>query len=379
MTSTTSPVLAQQQASPAWWRSLARPIGIAALALVGLVILRRIPLTVEVVIVAILLAYGLNPPIVGLSKKLPRRTAVAVVFTAFICVLLAMFLIVIPAVVGQLQKCFSNSADYISVVQSWVTQAREWINNRVGIQVVPSQLQSLSAQVSAVIASMLQTGLGQVGAAVIFTIHTLVVIFTAVVLSYYFLANSGGIKESFLDLFPERNKATALYFTQEVERVFGAYIGGQVILVCFCAVFSVIGLKLAGSNYALLLGVLTGLLYVIPYVGVTLAILLGALFGLLQSWHVAAWSVAVVFIITRIADTVVVPKVMSKSVGVSPAGVMLAVFAGGEMFGLWGLLLAIPAAAILKVVWITWVRPWLAGSPRISGQAVASRSQTDAM
>jgi len=71
----------------------------------------------------------------------------------------------------------------------------------------------------------------------------------------------------------------------------------------------------------------------------------------------------VIFGVTRISDYVLVPKVMAESVGVSPIAIIFAVFAGGELFGLVGLIFAIPAAALFKVVWNLWIYPWLTGRP----------------
>jgi predicted PurR-regulated permease PerM len=65
------------------------------------------------------------------------------------------------------------------------------------------------------------------------------------------------------------------------------------------------------------------------------------------------------FLIARVSDNVLVPKIMGQSVGVSPIGVMFAVFAGGELFGIPGLLLGIPAAALVKILWRYFVAPWL--------------------
>ena len=360
------------------WRNLIRPATIVALVVAAVLIARRIPLTIEVIVVAMLLAYGMNPIIVALSKKVPRRTAIAIVFAGLVIVLLGVALIVLPAIVGQMQSLFANSPSYIGAVQAWLDGTRAWLANRLGIHIAPSQVQNFLTQGAGDISNTVRAGLSQLGIALIITIDTIVVVFTAIVLSYFFLANAGSIQQSFLNIFPDRYKAAALRFTQELERVFGAYIFGEVILGCFCAAASFVGLLLAGSNYALLLGFLTGLLYIIPYLGVTSAIILAALFGLLQSWQVAVSSVLVIFIVTRIADIIVVPKVMSKSVGVSPMVVMLAVFAGGEIAGLWGLLLAIPTAAMLKVVWELWLQPWLAGQTSLDETNSMPRGQADA-
>jgi predicted PurR-regulated permease PerM len=186
---------------------------------------------------------------------------------------------------------------------------------------------------------------------------------TGVVLSYFLLAHSTEIRDSFYSLFPDRAQEKAQTFAREVGRVVGGFIFGQLVLSTFCGVASSIALLLCGSEYALLLGVLTGLLYAVPYLGIFVAILLGALLGSLQSWTMAIITVGIIFIVTRIADLLLVPKVMSESVGISPMAIIFAVFAGGELFGVWGLVLAIPAAAVFKVIWRLWLHPWLTGKP----------------
>jgi len=71
------------------------------------------------------------------------------------------------------------------------------------------------------------------------------------------------------------------------------------------------------------------------------------------------WVEIVTFTIARISDNILVPRIMGESIGVSPIGVMFAVFAGGELFGLPGLILGIPAAALIKLIWGYFIGPWL--------------------
>ena len=210
------------------------------------------------------------------------------------------------------------------------------------------------------------------GSALVSVINAVIVGVTAIILSYYFLVNAPDIRRTYLSLFPERSQDKAKYLAKEAGRVFGGFVGGQIILCAFSGLFTFFGLELIQSDYAVLLGVLTGLLYAIPYLGVFAAILLGAALGFLQSWQTALWTVAIIFVVTKFADTVLVPKVMSESVGVSPMAVIFAVFAGGELFGLWGLILAIPAAALFKVLWTVWLYPWLSGKPAMDPSSTST-------
>ena len=78
-----------------------------------------------------------------------------------------------------------------------------------------------------------------------------------------------------------------------------------------------------------------------------------------QGIWMIVWVQVVMFAMARISDNVLVPKIMGQSVGVSPIGAMFAVFAGGELFGVPGLILGIPAAALIKILWRYFMAPWI--------------------
>jgi predicted PurR-regulated permease PerM len=353
----------QQQAVPAWWRQLTRPLVFAVGIVLGIYILRRIPMTIEVFIVATLIAYGINPLIHAMARRIPRVVAVIIVYSIFLILLLVVAIIVIPTAIEQLQNLFASSSDYIGSAQAFIDRQEEWINRKFGGHILPAQLQTIEASIVGKLSTWVQGVLPNIGGAVISVANAVVIGVTAIVLSYYFLVNAADIRRTYLSLFPERSQAKAQYMAHEAGRVFGGFVGGQIVLSTFSGVFTFFGLELIGSDYAVLLGILTGLLYAIPYLGVFLAVVLGVILGFLQSWQMALWTAAIIFLVTRIADIVLVPKVMGESVGVSPMSIIFAVFAGGELFGLWGLILAIPAAALFKVIWIVWLYPWLTGKP----------------
>ncbi len=353
------------------WRSFARP----AIIVVGLVlaayVLSRIPLTIEVFAIATLIAYGVNPLIRVLSTRVPRPAAIALVYGGFVLALLVLAIIVIPTTVEQVQSLFANSGTYLSATEAFIDREQAWLNHRFGGHVLAPQLSKLESSLLNQMSSAVQSGVSRLGAAVVSAATAVVVGLTAILLSYYFLVNAHYIRRSFLSLFPPSGQTRAELFLQEIQRVFSGFVGGQIILCAFCGILTFIGLLIIHSQFAVLLAVVTGVLYAIPYLGVAAALLLGALLGLLQGWPTALWTVIIIFVVTRIADTFLVPKVMAESVGVSPMAIIFAVFAGGELFGLWGLVLAIPVAALCKSLWVVWGYPWLTGKdppPEASAQ-----------
>jgi predicted PurR-regulated permease PerM len=349
------------------WRAVFRSAIILAAVAVVLYFLTLIPHTVEVFIVATLIAYGVNPIVRRLSKRMPRPVAIGLVYAALVVVVIVAMVIIIPDTVDQLQVFFGNGPTYVSDAQHLLAGAQQWVVDKFGTRVLPPQFQDIEGRAATEIAALLNTALAGAGNFVLGVANGLIIGITAVVLSYFFLSHSGEIRDSFYSLFPARGQEKATRFSQEVARAVGGFIFGQIVLCAFCGVATFIVLLIARSQYALLLGVLTGVLYAVPYLGIMIAILVGALLGALQSWTMAIVSVVVIFVVTRIADLVLVPKVMGESVGVSPMAIIFAIFAGGELFGLWGLVLAIPAAAIFKVAWRVWLYPWLTGHEALTG------------
>lgn len=320
-----------------------------------------IPKTVEVFIVATLVAYGVNPIVRRLVRRMPRPVAIALVYAVLVAVVIVAIVVIIPDTVNQLQVFFSNGSMYVTGAQNMISSVQQYIDSHFGSRVLPPQFLDIEGRVATEIATLLNAALAGLGNLVFGIANMLVIGITAVVLSYFFLSHSDEIRESFYSLFPERAQDTAHLFAREVSHAVGGFIVAQFALCAFTGVATFVVLLVIRSDYALLLGVITGVLYAVPYLGILIALVCAVLLGALQSWPMAIGTVLVIFIITRIADILLVPKVMAESVGVSPMAIIFAVFAGGELFGLWGLVLAIPAAAIFKVAWRVWLHPWLTG------------------
>ena len=342
-------------------RSIWHTVAIIA-AIAGVIyFLTLIPKTVEVFIVATLIAYGVNPIVLRLGKRMPRPVAIALVYGALVAAIVIASVVIIPDTVNQLQVFFSNGTTYVAGAQHILAGVQQWVVDKFGSRVLPPQFLDIEGRAATEIAALFNAALEGADNLMLGIANVLIIGITAVVLSYFFLSHSEEIRDSFYSLFPNRSQEKARLFSREVARAVGGFIFGQLVLCAFCGIATFVVLLVARSQYALLLGVLTGLLYAVPYLGIMLALVFGALLGAQQSWPMAIINVVAIFVITRIADLVLVPKVMAESVGISPMAIIFAVFAGGELFGLWGLVLAIPAAAIFKVAWRVWLHPWLTG------------------
>lgn len=137
-------------------------------------------------------------------------------------------------------------------------------------------------------------------------------------------------------------------------RVFGGYIRGLIIASCCTGVIAAIGYSIIGVPYAWLLGLLTGLLNVIPYFGPWIGGILGGLAGLTVSPWVGLGALLVAIIAQEFTDIFITPRVYGTAVELHPAVVIVALAAGGVIGGVLGMILAVPAAAAIKAVYIYW-------------------------
>ncbi|TAM91249.1 AI-2E family transporter [bacterium] len=350
------------------WQRLARKGGtvlfvLAAIAL-ALAVLLHIPKTATVFVIATLVAFGVHPVVELLSRRMARGAAIAIVYAALLTLLVLLLLVVIPEAVLQTQLVFANSSEYFVVVQGLLANLDRSIQSHFGRFPLPPALSDLQGHALTEVSALLSRLVSSLGQLVLNTVNALVIGVTALILSYYLLVNETAILEGFNSLFPESRRAEARGLAHEIAAIFGGFIIGQVILCAATGALTFIALWLLRFNYAILVAVIAGVFYAIPYIGPLLALLLGALLGSLQGGAMAGWVALVVFLVSRISDYVLVPKVMSAHVGISPIAIIFAVFAGGELFGLWGLLLAIPVAALIKTLWMFFIAPMLVRETR---------------
>jgi predicted PurR-regulated permease PerM len=162
-----------------------------------------------------------------------------------------------------------------------------------------------------------------------------------------------------LGLVPASRRAKTNALLVEVASIFGHFVAGQLALCAIVGAAVWLVLAPAHFSFSLLVAVICAIGYAVPFFGMIVAQVLALALALLQGPTMAAYVSIAIFVIARIADNVLVPKIMADAVGVSPIGVMFAVFAGGELFGIWGLILGIPAAALVRVLFTYFVLPWL--------------------
>jgi predicted PurR-regulated permease PerM len=175
------------------------------------------------------------------------------------------------------------------------------------------------------------------------------------IIAFYLLVSFENIKSGAIELLPIYTRTPIINKFGQIDSVLASFVRGQLTISFIMAVLYSIGFTIIGIDLALVIGIVSGLLFIVPYLGTMIALLFGpamafAKFGdLIHVFYVLAWIGAV-----QIFESyVLTPKIVGQAVGLHPVVYILALIIGGNLFGFVGMLVAIPVAAVSRVLLLT--------------------------
>ncbi|MED7926934.1 AI-2E family transporter [Nonomuraea sp. LP-02] len=296
--------------------------------------------TIILVVVAMFLAVGLNPAVEALQRRgLARRAAISIVFIGVIVAFVLFGLAIVPPVGREL-------ADFVAAVPGYVNELSNHPTLRqldADYQIIPQVAQF----VTTVLGPSLATGIMGASLVVLDGVFTTV---TLLVLMLYFLGSLHTIKAYMLKLVPASRRERTSAISEEILTGIGGYVAGNVLISVIAGVVTWIFLSIVDVRYALALALIVALTDLIPLVGATIGAVVVSAVALLQSVP-AGIACAIFFIIyQQVENYLIYPRVMKRSVDVTPAVTVIAALFGGALLGIVGALLAIPVAAAIALI-----------------------------
>jgi predicted PurR-regulated permease PerM len=298
-----------------------------------------------------LLAYIGDPLADRLQKlKLPRTIAVVTVFLLTFGGIALLVLLVVPLIRTQVSAFLSALPGIVAQAeQVWLPTITQFIGiepgDDVGLGAFVSRYSDLAGDWTATVLMSLSRGGGALAAAVIS-------LFLIPILTFYLLRDWDTILVRLGALVPMSQRDTVFRLARETDDVLGAFLRGQIMVMIALAVIYSTGLTLIGLKFAVAIGVVAGLVSFVPYLGFVFGILLAGLTVVLEPDPLLrlAGVVATFAVGQFIEGSVLTPKLVGDRIGLHPVIVIFAVAAGGQLFGFFGILLALPAAAVLSVL-----------------------------
>lgn len=321
-----------------------------AIALIGWLVWLLAPVLTPFIASA-LLAYIGDPLADRLQKfKIPRTLAVVAVFVLTFLAVALIVLLVLPLIRTQVSALLAALPDIVATVErEWLPRASELLgieaDDDIGVGAFFARYSDMAGSWGTTILMSVSKSGGALAAAVIS-------LFLIPILTFYILRDWDSIIAKFAALIPSAQRQTVIQLARETDDILGAFLRGQIMVMFALGVIYSIGLSLVGLKFAIAIGVVAGLVSFVPYLGFVFGIGLAGLTVVLEPdplWRLAG-VVATFSIAQMLEGSFLTPKLVGDKIGLHPVIVIFAVAAGGQLFGFFGILLALPAAAVLSVL-----------------------------
>lgn len=296
--------------------------------------------------IASLFAIGFSPVVrfVEIRGRLPRWLAILVLYLVVLGALALVLRLIFPPLIEQARGFWAAAPKMFASVQQYLIDhgiLQHQFTLREAVESAPG------------------TGGGAVGAVAGAAIGIAGGVFgfvTVLILTFYLLLEAASLRDMFLRRFPRARRTQIANAANQVTDKVSAWLNGQLVLAGTIGSTAAIGLWILGVPFFYVLALIAAIGELIPIVGPLLAAIPAIGVALTISYKTALF-VAIFFILQQqFENHVLVPRIMSRQVGVSAATVIVALLIGGELFGVLGAILAVPTAAILQVIYLTLER-----------------------
>jgi len=322
-------------------------------------------LLVRPVIIAFGIAYVLNRPMIYIEKLLKnlslkllkkelasgasRWMTILILFILVVGAIILLFNSIIPPIMTNLRLLLESLPMFGDSINDYIKELGPYVESFINQQQIDQITNFITNLLSTAGTYVLQLGTGVITNATGFAISTL----TTIMLSIYFLKDKeiliSSIDKGAQVLLPQKSLNQVKQLLHDLDVVFGGFLIAQLIAAILAGVFSTLILLVIKHPFASLVGLVTGVANVIPYIGPILGALLGGVLGLFSSLNLAILSLVLLTIYQQLDANVIQPKLLSNSVGLNPAWVLISILIGGHYLGMVGMIVSIPTAALAQI------------------------------
>jgi predicted PurR-regulated permease PerM len=298
-----------------------------------------------------ILAYITHPLVRRMRRAgIPRVLAVVLVLLLLTAILALLVLIVLPLFVKEVQMITQQFPGWLERLNTTLApKLNEWLGTEIQLdpgsikEAIQRALQTREDLGMRLLDSLRMGGLGLLG---LFANIVLVP-----VVLFFLLRDWGMFMARLQELIPKPWRESVLGFVREADSALDQYLHGQMLVIATMCVLYPIGLWLTGLKFWLPIGIITGLLVFVPYVGAATGFVLATLAALMQFDDITrvGWVWAVFVAGQALEGNLITPKLVGERIGLHPVAVIFALLAFGQLFGFAGLLVALPASAVLLV------------------------------
>lgn len=324
-------------------------IPVIAALLVFLFLIRSILLPF---VLGIFIAYFFNPLADRLEKeRIPRPLAALMIVIGFFAVLSLLSILIVPTVSNQLADLIAALPGYVAdIQQNYERQINHWLWRLPAGEV--QNIKSAAAGVSGDVVKLAGSAVTGVLASGVALVHVLLLILITPVVAFYLLRDWHKLTRRIDLLLPRGQEPVIREQLSIINRTLAGFLRGQITVCLILATYYAVALSLADLKFGLVIGIMTGLLVIFPYVGFLLGFTTGMAVALFQfGMTTLAFIVLAIFLFgTTVEAYIITPKLVGERVGLHPLWIIFGMLSGAALFGLVGVLLAVPATAVIGVL-----------------------------
>ena len=301
---------------------------------------------IAIVFVSIIIAAALSPTVDRLTKwRVPRTVSIILIYLLVLGALGGVVYFVLPPMVEQVKQLADSLPAYFTAFTDLLQNLQHGSISGL-LNASQDSLNSLSNFLGQIATNLFDTTVGFFNSAA-----ALVMVF---ILTLYFLLDENGIKKFFVSLFPVKQKNQMIAIANKMGIKLGGWLRGQLILAVAVGLVVYIGMLIIGMPYALTLGILAGILEIIPVVGPIIAAIPAILIAFTISPTTALIVTAFYIFVQEMENKLLVPKVMQHAVGLNPVTIIIIILIGAKLMGVLGILLSVPVASVIYVLLEEW-------------------------
>ncbi len=319
--------------------------------LVFLIPLVHSMLIIQTICLSVILAYILNPGINYLeSKGMKKIFAVITLYLIIAGVIFILAFLVLPRTAREIGNLVENMPRYFSNIKIFVDKVNLLYAQYMGG--LPPMFQGVEKVLIDGIGQVelsLGSGINSLFQGIISSLTKIITMVLSPILVFYFLVDKDIFKERIKKLIPKKYKEDILYLAGEIDNSVSKFIRGRVIMAISVGIATTIFLIIMGVDFAIVIGTLTTIGDVIPYIGPFMAFVPAVIFAFISSPIKALW-VAIFFVLLQWAENNLLgPKILGSSTGMHPMIILLTIIVGGAMFGVLGMIFSVPFIAIVRI------------------------------
>ncbi|MCY0881469.1 MAG: AI-2E family transporter [Firmicutes bacterium] len=319
---------------------------VLVIALCGVLVLWMARVILLPFVLAFIFAYLVDPLIERMTHRhIKRWLAVLIIYGILGAGFLAVLMHVVPVLVGEAARLIHFTPRLMVTVQRHIDY---WMDIYSHVS-LPQPVRRIAEEAGRRLQGQSLKAARHILSLLLHLVPGMLSLVVAPILAFYVLVDFPRIKRKIWCVVPILWRPSVYIWGRDIDRSFSGYFRGQMVVATFVGIMSGLWVAVLHIPFAALIGVLSGIMDIVPYIGPIAGALPAVLLGIKISGWTALWAILGFAVIHQTEGIVLAPKIVGESVGLHPLLIIFVLLAGGEIAGLLGVLLAVPVAAAIKI------------------------------